>query len=234
MKNVRLGLLKTTLVDYPGEVAATVFTVGCNLRCPYCHNPEFVEGPGPEDLLWVDEILRFLDRRRNVLGGVCITGGEPLIHSWTPELAERIHDLGMKVKLDTNGLLPDRIAAVKADYISMDIKASPAEYGRVRPTDTDIGVETKLRSSIAIIRKTAPLYEFRTTVLSGIVDQPDIRAIASLLEPGDRYVLSAFRPGRTLDPALSGATPPSTSELENLAAVAREHGIDVSIREHRV
>ncbi len=232
MKNERLGLLKTTLVDYPGLVAATVFTAGCNLGCPYCHNPELVPGPPPDDFLPTGEILAFLKRRRNVLGGVCITGGEPLIHSWLPEFANEVRALGLKVKLDTNGLMPDRIAPVKADYIAMDIKTAPERYGLVgNPLGT---VAAGIRESVAVIRATTLEYEFRTTVVEPIVTEADIRAIVALLEPGERYILAAFRPGKTLDPAFTNADAPSSALLARYAEIARERGLDVRVREHRI
>ncbi len=239
MKNASLGLLKTTLVDYPGLVAATVFTAGCNLRCPYCHNPELVPGPPPDDFLPVEEILAFLERRSNVLGGVCITGGEPLVHQWLPEFTEQVRALGLKVKLDTNGLLPDRIAAVQADFIAMDLKTSPERYGRLgAATGASDGAADKIaagiRQSLAVIRATTPEYEFRTTVVEPIVTENDIRAIVALLEPGERYTLAAFRPGKTLDPAFADAPAPSSALLARYAEIARERGLDVRVREHRI
>ena len=114
-----LGLLKTTLLDFPGEVAATVFTSGCNLRCPYCHNPEFVTGETAGDEISLSDFFNFLEKRKNVLGGICITGGEPLIHEDLKELIYEIKKTGLKVKLDTNGTFPDRMKHLDADYISM-------------------------------------------------------------------------------------------------------------------
>ena len=147
-----LGLVKTTLIDFPGEVAATVFTPGCNLRCPYCHNPELVIPPFGDTLFPIEEVRRFLAKRAAVLGGVCITGGEPLIHAEPQgdlyELINFCKGLGLKVKLDTNGCFPGRLMpllsiaeAVSAgeqggrrnclDYIAMDIKTVPEKYAAV-------------------------------------------------------------------------------------------------------
>ncbi len=231
MMNATLGLLKTTLVDYPGIVAATVFTAGCNLRCPYCHNPELVPGPAPDDFLPMDEIFAFLERRRNVLGGVCITGGEPLVHLWLPYFAERVRALGLKVKLDTNGLFPDRIAAVQADFIAMDIKTAPERYAVVGAATE--GVADRIRESVSVIRGTAADYEFRTTVIEPIVTEDDVRSIVGLLDPGEHYTLAAFRPGKTLDPDFADLTAPSSSLLARYAEIARERGIEVRVREHR-
>jgi len=107
MALTHVGLQKTTLLDFPGEVAATVFTPGCNLRCPYCHNPSLVQPPYPQDLISLEELDRFLEKRAKVLGGVCITGGEPLLHDNLDELISLIRSHGLKVKLDTNGTFPE-------------------------------------------------------------------------------------------------------------------------------
>ena len=132
-----LGLVKTSLIDFPGEVAAVVFSFGCNLRCPFCHNPTLVNGSHPEDFISRGEILSFLKKRRNVLGGVCITGGEPLLHSDLVLLITEIKALGLKVKLDTNGTVPDRLREVKADYVAIDFKTSPEKYGLLIGTDAN-------------------------------------------------------------------------------------------------
>ncbi len=221
--------MKTTLVDYPGLVAATVFTYGCNLRCPYCHNPELVTGPPPDDLLSQEEVLAFLGRRKAILQGVCLTGGEPLLHDWLPDFAGKIRQLGLKVKLDTNGLLPDRIAAVAADYVAMDIKTAPARYGQVGGAEHTADL---VRRAVEVVRCTASDYEFRTTVVEPIVGEDDIRAIVTLLRPGERYTLSAFRPGKTLDPAFANAAGPTTRLLEHCAELAHAAGLNVHIREH--
>jgi pyruvate formate lyase activating enzyme len=232
MTGARLGLLKTTFVDYPGLVASTVFTHGCNLRCPFCHNPELVTGPVPDDFLSCDEVLRFLTRRRSVLAGVCITGGEPLIHSWLPEFAHAVHALDLKVKLDTNGLLPERIEQVGADYIAMDIKTAPERYKMLGGGIPDPAA--RLRESVKVVRSTAPEYEFRTTVLDPVVSEEDIRAIVSLLEPGERYTLAAFRSGKTLDPEYRNKPEPPLTLLRRYRDIARERGLDVRIRDNRI
>jgi len=225
LERVRLGLLKTTLVDYPGVVAATIFTAGCNLRCPYCHNPDLVAGTQPEEFLPFPTVMSFLTRRKHVLGGVCISGGEPLVNNWLPALADEIHAIGLKVKLDTNGVSPGRIAAVNADYIAMDIKTAPDHYDRV-------GGAIDVAAAIEAVRSGAPAYEFRTTVVDGMVDQEDIETIVGLLRPGERYVLTAFRPGTTLDPEYARVTRPSDAVLERYRSIALARGLDARIRDH--
>ena len=197
----QIGLVKTSLIDYPGEVAAVLFLPGCNLRCPYCHNPELVAPPYPADLIPRSEVMAFLKKRKKVLGGVCITGGEPLLHVDLPGLVEEIHSLELKVKLDTNGSFPGRLYPESYDYIAMDFKTSPGKYGLVKNRNDDQTrgalAEAVLEAAEKIIRSGVP-HEFRTTVVPGIVTPEDIREIAEILRGAERYVLAGFRPGKTL------------------------------------
>ena len=221
-----LGLLKSTLVDYPGEVAATLFTNGCNLSCPYCHNPELISGPAPEDFLTRKQVMAYLHRRSCVLGGVCITGGEPTLHADLPELISEIRELGLKVKVDTNGTLPERIAELDADYFAMDVKASPAHYDRVgMPAAGD-----RLRRSMEIIRASGAEYEFRTTVVPGIVFDEDVDEICESLAPGDIYTLAQYRPLITLDPAFESVGPYPLATLEAMRDRCAARGVDAHVR----
>ena len=127
----RLGLLKTSLIDFPGEVAAVVFTAGCNLRCPYCHNPRLVPGPPPEDFLTRDAVFDALASRAGVLTGVCVTGGEPLVHDGLADLLDAVRGLGLTVKMETNGRLPERLEAVSVDFVALDLKLAPERYGEL-------------------------------------------------------------------------------------------------------
>ena len=111
------GIQKSTLLDFPGEIASTLFTLGCNLRCPYCHNPELVESINTSTLLSWDTIIKYLKKRKNVLGGVCITGGEPLLTPQIEDIIKEIHNLGLKVKIDTNGTLPETLKNLRVDFV---------------------------------------------------------------------------------------------------------------------
>jgi pyruvate formate lyase activating enzyme len=239
--------VKTSLADYPGEVAAVLFTAGCNLACPYCHNPELVHGGAPADFLPRAEIEAFLRRRAGVLTGVCITGGEPLLHAGVRELVGLVHELGLKVKLDTNGMLPDRLKAIPADAVALDLKLAPERYlelgaagaasppaahGRARAAARSSPAE-RIRSAVRAVRAHAAAHEFRTTVVPGLVRREDIEAIVDLLEPGERYVLAAFRPGATLDPAYAARRAPEPDLLEEYASVARSRGVDCVVRDYR-
>ena len=223
----RFGLRKTSLIDYPGEVAAVFFTAGCNLRCPYCHNPELVTGPAPSGFIGYDDAVAFLRARRRLISAIVITGGEPLLHDRTVDLADAAHALGMLVKLDTNGSLPDRIDAVCADYVALDIKLPPHRYHELGAPRVDI------ERAIRTVREAAPRYEFRTTYVPTMMDDDDIRAITALLKPGEAYTVTAFRPGRTLDPRLASPAPTQT-ELERARAIATEVGLRVTVRDHRI
>jgi pyruvate formate lyase activating enzyme len=251
-----MGLVKTTLIDFPGEVAATVFTPGCNLRCPYCHNPDLVFPPYPDDLVPVEEVESFLKRRARVLGGVCITGGEPLLHTGLTGFVRYCRSLGLKVKLDTNGTLPDRLDCGLFDYIAMDVKTAPEHYSRVAASraapalDTASGVDNSrgtspraaetaqedpaaagnVLASIEKITRSGVPHEFRTTVVPGIVDAGDVAVIAGLIGGADKYVLVQFRNGKTLDPAYADLDPYPSSELEAMAEGVREKGVPCELR----
>ena len=163
------GLQKMTLLDYPGRVACTVFLGGCDLRCPFCHNGGLVLGPMPAGLD-SEELLAFLRKRRGLLDGVCVTGGEPLLRPGLPGLLREIRALGYSVKLDTNGSHPQRLRAVVeaglADYVAMDVKNSPGRYAETAGVP---GLDLRpIRESVAFLLEGTVDYEFRTTVVEQI------------------------------------------------------------------
>lgn len=191
-----------TLIDYPGKIATTVFTVGCNFRCPFCHNPELVI-PSQEDIAAYqgkdEEFFRFLETRKGLLDGVCITGGEPTIHHDIVPFIRRIRNAGFLVKLDSNGTRPGILAEVLrdglVDYVAMDIKNGIKRYGET------VGVETNaalIRESIGLIMNGGADYEFRTTVVPGIHTEDDFDGIGTLIRGAKRYYLQSFRPGKIL------------------------------------
>ncbi|MFW5712562.1 MAG: anaerobic ribonucleoside-triphosphate reductase activating protein [Spirochaetota bacterium] len=232
MALTQVGLQKTTLLDFPGEVAATVFTPGCNLRCPYCHNPSLVQAPYPEDLISLEELDRFLAVRSNVLGGVCITGGEPLIHENIGEIIAMIQRHGLKVKLDTNGTFPERLARVQAEYVAMDLKTVPEKYASLLGAlaSGQISTAAKIRSSVKYLQTAGLPYEIRTTVVPGIVGLEELREMLPLLQGSERYILTPFRRGATLDPAYAERPAPDDGQLQAMCALATEAGINCIIR----
>lgn len=161
-------LQKTTLIDYPGKIACTLFLQGCNLRCGYCHNPELIHTDSTHSSLSEGEVLSFLKKRQGQLEGVCITGGEPLL-SLSLDFLQKIKQLGYLIKIDTNGTCPDALKECidqnLVDYIAMDIKACPEAYIRVVGVPIDIA---RIEQSIAAVMKSAVAYEFRTTVITKI------------------------------------------------------------------
>ena len=188
------GLQKTTLLDFPGRVAATVFLGGCNFRCPFCHNTDLLGGDAPE-LMSVDQLLTFLKRRSGILEGVCITGGEPTLHGEELIcLIRSIKALGYQVKLDTNGSHPQLLRQLKEDglldYIAMDIKAGRFQYPRICGTP-GLAI-APVEESIRLLMEGHMPYEFRTTVVNGLHSAEDFRDIAQWIRGCSRYFLQGF------------------------------------------
>lgn len=204
-----MGLQKLTLLDYPETIACTVFVGGCNLRCPFCHNSGLLDGDETPDALDPEAFLAFLRRRRGVLDGVCISGGEPLLHPETAELARAVKALGYLVKLDTNGCFPDRleqwIEEGLADYVAMDLKNAPRKYAQ---TAGLARLDLKpIERSVALLLSGRVGYEFRTTVVRQLHTAEDFSDIGAWIQGAERYYLQSFvdsdavlRPGLTACP----------------------------------
>ena len=199
------GFQRLTLLDYPGKVACTVFTGGCILRCPFCHNAPLVLSPAAQRSM-EGEVLSYLQKRRGLLDGVCVTGGEPLLQPELPRFLSAVRAMGYLVKLDTNGTLPAPLKALLVaglvDYVAMDIKAAPEHYALAAGTDVDLA---RVRESVDLIRSSGVEHEFRTTVVRGIHTQADFEAIGQWLEGAERYFLQPFRDsGDILSPGCVG------------------------------
>ena len=225
------GLQKTTLLDYPGCVACTVFTGGCNFRCPFCHNSSLVIPERIAEGMAEEEIMAFLRKRVGVLDGVAITGGEPLLHKDMPELLRRIKALGYKIKLDSNGsnpqLLEDIINEGLVDRVAMDIKNSPTLYGRT------IGIENYDLSAVErsknFLLEGRVEYEFRTTVVKGLHTEESIRQAAKWIEGAKEYYLQQFKDsGDVLK--LEGLGAFNEEEMKTLRAAAAEYVPVVQLR----
>jgi len=223
------GIQKVTLIDFPGEFACTLFTLGCNLRCPYCHNPELVIKDNTIQSIKWDEIYSYLEKRKSVLGGVCITGGEPLMHNEIIEVTEEIKALGLKIKIDTNGFFPENLKKIKADYIAMDIKTSLDKYNLV---DSNYNEDKKklLKDSINYIIESGIEHEFRTTAAPEIIEIDDIEKIAKLLKGAKKYYIAQFRPQKTLDSRWENVMPYPIEVLEKMRDIVKEHDIDCELR----
>lgn len=247
------GIQKMTLLDFPGKVACTVFLGGCNFRCPFCHNFELVDGAMPPQ---TDDaaLLALLERRRGLLDGVCVTGGEPTLHAGLPQLLRQIKALGFAVKLDTNGTNPAVVAELATDglvdYVAMDLKNSPERYAETVGLGDAAGTQLGARRSpptfeaespepfaamLDAIRRTAALIldgkvdgEFRTTVVAGLHDADSIRAIGSEIRGAKRYFLQPFVDRDTVPER--GLSAPDDAEMDVLLAAAREFVPNAEIR----
>ena len=185
------GLLKLTLLDFPGHTACTVFFGGCNFRCPFCHNATLVRGEGEN--ITEEEFFKFLSKRQGLLDGVCITGGEPLLQRDIADFMRKIKELGFEVKLDTNGSFPEKLKELCSvglvDYVAMDIKSSLEGYSRA----AGVSVNTeKVRESVDFLVGGTVDYEFRTTVAKGAVLPSDMEGIGELISGAKRYFLQGF------------------------------------------
>lgn len=209
------GLQKCSLIDYPGKISAIVFTIGCNFHCPYCHNPELVNETATE--ISDTEIFKFLERRKNILDAVTITGGEPTLHTDLIPFIQRVKALGFLVKLDSNGTNPDVIEQVQkdalVDYIAMDIKAPLENYSETvaRPVD----IENIKKSISLLIGGTVP-YEFRTTVVKTLLSIDDLARIGESIRGAHTYYLQKFVSTKTLNPAFIRKTTYSDEEFTQM------------------
>lgn len=187
------GLQKLTLLDYPEHVACTLFTAGCQLDCPFCHNSELITGPfGPGET--EESIFAFLRKRQGLLDGICVSGGEPLLQPDIEAFLERVKALGYQVKLDTNGGFPEKLArlieAGLVDYVAMDIKNTPARYAETCGV-TDLDLTPYIRSRELLLEGRTD-YEFRTTIVKEFHSFEDMREIAGWLKGAKRYYLQSF------------------------------------------
>ena len=189
------GFNKTTLLDYPEHVATTVFTGGCNFRCPFCQNAGLVLDPKGQEIIGEEEVLAYLQKRRGILEGVCITGGEPTLQPDLMNFVRKIKELGYLVKLDTNGYRPEILWELLEegllDYVAMDIKASRENYGNaagVKQMDL-----ARIEESVGMLKSSSIPYEFRTTVVKGIHAVEEFEAVGRWLEGSLAYYLQAFR-----------------------------------------
>lgn len=207
------GLNKTTLLDYPQHVAATLFTGGCNFRCPFCHNGGLVIDPDSQPQIPEEEIFAFLQKRKGILTGVCITGGEPTLQPDLADFIRRIRSLGYLVKLDTNGYRPEVLSQLLTekllDYVAMDIKSSPEHYARTAGLNQlDFSL---IEQSASLVRNAGIAYEFRTTVVRELHSLADFIQIGQWLAGSSAYFLQSYtETGQVLQP---GFHPHTKKEL---------------------
>lgn len=209
------GFFKSDLVNYPGYVASTVFTCGCNFRCPYCHNPEFVVMGSDEtyfgETYTEEEILEHLKKRKGFLDALVVSGGEPTLHAELSDFLRKVKELGLKIKLDTNGSRPETIRALieegLLDYVAMDLKAPLEKYSLVGFNSPDV-----IEESIKLLKETNTDHEFRTTCPRIFLQESDFAEMAKLVGESKWY-LQTFNPSKTLDPAYNNVASYSKEEL---------------------
>ncbi len=219
---------KFSAVDYPGLLCATVFTPGCNLRCPFCHNGSLVLGSEPD--VREEVVFDFLSTRKNKLDAVCLSGGEPLLQKGVEEFFERVKEMGFKTKLDTNGTKPIYLQKLLksglVDYVAMDIKNSPGRYAET------VGVKafnlSDIYKSIEVLKTSGVEYEFRTTVTKTFHDEKSLREAAGMIEGATVWYLQTFRESENLiDPTVEGY---SEEEMKSLFENVREAAPFVKLR----
>ena len=224
------GFNKTTLLDYPGRVASTIFLGSCNFRCPFCQNSPLVVDPGQQPEISPEEILAFLKKRKGILDGVCVSGGEPTLAEDLPDFLKKIKELGYEIKLDTNGSRPYVVKSLVKDglidMVAMDIKASPDNYPSLcglRYPDMD-----SINETVQFLMSGSVDYEFRTTVVKELHSEKDFREIGQWLKGAKAYYLQAYRDSEeVLQPGFSSY---SLKELEHFRSILLETMDLVEIR----
>ncbi len=226
------GLQKTSMVDYPGKVACTVFLPNCNFRCPFCHNPALINDVNDLPIIRDEEFFSFLDSRKMWLDGVCITGGEPTLSQELVPFIRKIKEKGFLVKLDSNGSNPKMLDELfkdgRLDFVAMDIKASPEKYSLVSGVNVNI---TSIQESINLIRSSGVDYEFRTTILPRFHKRDDLLKIGEWLKGSRTYALQQFRPGfGTLDPSFKNEETYQPDKLREFAEMLKPYFEKVIVR----
>ena len=224
------GIQKVTLLDFPGYVACTIFLGGCNFNCPYCHNSSLIRNNLADEILTKEELYEYLTRRKGLLDGVAITGGEPLLHNEIVDLIKSIKNLGYKVKLDTNGSFPEKLKQVidekLVDYVAMDIKNTLEKYPLTIGCNTDI---SKIQESINILINSDVEYEFRTTVVKDYHEISDFHKIGEMIKNAKRYFIQSYKYQDSVRvKTLSAMT---KEELQMCLDIVKEYVENSSLRE---
>ncbi len=228
-----VGFIRTTLLDWDGKVACTIYLAECDFRCPYCHNKEIVLNPEEADELDEEKIFNYIQENSDFLDGVVISGGEPTLNKDLPKLIKKLRGMGMKIKLDTNGyhpdVLEDLIGAGYIDKVAMDIKAplTKERYSAVAGTDIDPEL---LKRSIKIIMESGIDYEFRTTCSPILIKPEDIEEIGKAIKGAKNYNIQQFRPKICLDDRLEHIDPYKDSVILEMAETAKKYAKNVKVR----
>ena len=225
------GLQKLTLLDYPGKLACTIFTTGCNFRCPFCQNASLVLPEAESDRMDEEEVLSFLKKREGVLDGVCITGGEPCLQSDLEDFIEKVRSFGFSVKLDTNGSFPEKLSSLLEkgllDYVAMDIKTSKERYLEVCGVKNEKILENVCKS-VEILKNSGVPHEFRTTTAKELQTEEDFRKIGEWLKGEKKYFIQQYVSSGDL--VGEEKTPYEKEDLEKFANLVRNFVENVEIR----
>lgn len=219
------GWQKNTLIDYPGNIASTIFIGNCNFNCKFCHNPELINNPQEEFKL--EEILKYLSKAKKILDGVSITGGEPTLDKDIAIIINKIKELGLKVKIDTNGSRPEILKTLKVDYIAMDLKSSLSRYNEFTKL-TDI--QQKIEKSINYIITSGIDYEFRTTLAPTYTSPEDIHNIGKTIKGAEKWFLQKYKNQKTLDLKYGEIAPYSNQENQKLLDIAKTYIPNAKLR----
>ncbi|MBE6664077.1 MAG: anaerobic ribonucleoside-triphosphate reductase activating protein [Ruminococcaceae bacterium] len=224
------GFQKLTLLDYPGKVACTLFTAGCNLRCPFCHNASLVTHIDNTNIYKKEEILSYLKKRQGILEGVCISGGEPLLQPDIEDFICEVKAIGYKVKLDTNGFYPDKLISLVnkglIDYVAVDFKNTYEKYPQTTGIENlDI---SPFKKTVEFLLCGSVDYEFRTTVVKGIHETQDIVEIAKTIKDAPRYFLQSFVDSGDL--IANGLCAISPEDMKKMALLATQFVTNTKIR----
>lgn len=224
------GLEKFASKDFPGHISSTVFLAGCNFRCPFCHNSDLVLNPGSLQTLDLNFFLSYLDSRKGWLDGLCLSGGEPLLHEDIEVLARVIKDRGFLLKIDTNGSFPERLEYLiregLVDWVAMDIKGPLKRYPEIVRAKVDL---EKINRSVEVIKNSGVEYIFRTTVVPGLLGENDLIQIAGWLKGARVFQLQQFVPQNTVDPAYLEVKPYPAEQLQSWAELLRSYFEEVRV-----
>jgi len=227
-----LGLTKTTLLDYPGKVAGTIFTGGCNFACPFCHNGELVKGIDAMPPINEEEIFDFLKRRRGVLEGICISGGEPTLQKDIIDFAAKVKALGYQIKLDTNGTnykIVEELSNRKLiDYVAMDIKNTPKKYFTTAGIDDNKILWEEINKTIDFLSQGKIMHEFRTTVVKQLHEKEDLLFIAGLLDKKGKWFIQSYKDSPSV--IQKGLSAYSDDELKDIYSEIKKINHDAYLR----
>jgi len=226
------GLQKLTLLDYPGKVACIIFTPGCDFRCPFCHNASLVTRLDESQWIPMEQVITFLKKRRGILDGVCITGGEPLLQAGIEDFLSEVKGLGYQIKLDTNGSHPEKlkhmISQGLVDYVAMDVKNSFEKYEETIGIQFETSMHDRIQSSIQVLVNGTIDFEFRTTIVDELHDADDFIKIGEMCIGARRFYIQKFEDSGDL--VASGLHAPTNEKMQACLSNLRMHVADAAIR----